>query len=63
MENMDKKDIGNIWITVGERVDTIANNNEEFNEIIDRIIDFINSDEFSFSGLEDALYLASKAKD
>lgn len=63
MENMDRKDIGNIWITVGERVDTIANNNEEFNEIIDRIIDFINSDEFSFSGLEDALYLASKAKD
>ena len=63
MKNMDRKDIGNIWITLGKRVDSIANNNEEFNEIIDRIIDFINSDEFSFSGLEDALDLASKAKD
>ena len=63
MKNMDRKDIGSIWITVGKRVDTIAKNNEEFNVIIDRIIDFINSDEFSFSRLEDALDLASKAKD
>ena len=63
MKNMDRKDIGSIWITVGKRVKTIASNNEEFNVIIDRIIDFINSDEFSFSGLEDALDLASKAKD
>ena len=48
MKNMDRKDIGSIWITVGKRVKNIANNNEEFNVIIDRIIDFINSDEFSF---------------
>ena len=63
MDNMNRKDIGTIWIIVGNRVNTITNNKEEFNNIIDRIIDFINSDEFSFSRLEDALYLASKAKD
>ena len=62
MYNMDRKDIGNIWITVGTRVNNIANDNTEFNVIIDRIIDFINSKEFSFCGLEDALNLASKAK-
>lgn len=62
MHNMDRKDIGNIWITVGTRVNNIANDNAEFNVIIDRIIDFINSEVFSFCELENAIDLASKAK-
>ena len=51
-KNIDRNKLNTIFVIIGKRVDAIAKNQDEFNLIMDQVISFVNSDDFSFGQLD-----------
>lgn len=51
-KNIDRNNLNAIFVIIGQKVKEIARSQDEFNLIMNQIIDFVHSDNFSFGQLD-----------
>ena len=61
-KSIDRDDITTMFVMIAKRINSISSDKKEFNQMIEHIIDFIISGNFSFGQLDIMLSMAEKAK-